>query len=110
MTKQEYEELQSRFKSSGKTLKEFLNEEGVAYSTYNYWRKKAADETEFLPMAPIEVRPTVEPSVKANLGRIQSTGVMIAFPNGVRARFGSGSEGVLMEVLNRSMNPGHVLP
>ena len=35
-------------------------------------------------------------------------GVTIAFPNGVRAHFGSGSEGVLMDVLTKSMS--HVLP
>ena len=31
------------------------------------------------------------------------------FPNGLRAHFGSGTEGVLLELLNKSLS-AHVLP
>lgn len=53
MTKLKFEELQHKFQSSGKTLKAFLAEEGVAYSTYNYWSRKMRDEAVTLPIAPI---------------------------------------------------------
>lgn len=47
MTKEEYEVLQSDILQSGKTGKDYLDEVGVNYSTYNYWRKKllAAKDT-----------------------------------------------------------------
>lgn len=40
---------------------------------------------------------------------VELPGVTLAFPNGVKAHFGRGSEAVLMEVLSQSMS-GHVLP
>ena len=40
MTKQEFFELQDEVSASDKTLKDFLQEKGICYSTYNYWRKK----------------------------------------------------------------------
>ena len=44
-----------------------------------------------------------------SLSGVGIPGVTLAFPNGVRAHFGRGSESVLMEVLTQSMC-GHVLP
>ena len=38
MTKEEFAELQLRHQKSGKTLKEYLRETGLGYSTYNYWK------------------------------------------------------------------------
>ncbi|MDE7345180.1 MAG: hypothetical protein K2N48_00375 [Muribaculaceae bacterium] len=40
MTKTEFQDLQIRAAASGMTLKAFLQAEGVAYSTYNYWCRK----------------------------------------------------------------------
>lgn len=111
MNKLEFEGLQRKFNESGMTLKLFLKGEGVAYSTYNYWnnKTKAENSAEAMPMAPITLQLSHEedpsPHVKGGTGL---PGVTLAFPNGVRAHFGSGSEGVLMEVLTKSM--GYVLP
>lgn len=109
MTKQDFKELQLKFNNSGMTLKAFLGQEGVAYSTYNYWSNKARTESEPLPVAPISIRePESCHAGEARLADITLPGVTLAFPNGVRAHFGSGSESVLMDVLTKSM--GHVLP
>lgn len=108
MNKMEFEELQRKFNTSGITLKLFLKEEGVSYSTYNYWRNKinAEDKDTSMPMAPIALQSiqngTTSPS-SMNGEIVNLPGVTLAFPNGVRAHFGSGSECVLMEVLTKSM-------
>ena len=104
MTKSEFQELQSRVASCDTTLKEFLRTEGVAYSTYNYWCKKMKSEAEPLPMAPISIRTESGMTTEAVLiSGVELPGVTLAFPNGVRAHFGRGSEHVLMEVLSKSM-------
>ena len=110
MTKSEFQELQFRAVSCGTTLKEFLRSEGVAYSTYNYWSKKLKAEAEPMPIAPISILKTSGPFPEASpMSGVELPGVTLAFPNGVRAHFGRGSEGVLMEVLSQSMSD-HVLP
>ncbi len=103
MTKSEFQQLQVRASSCSTTIKEFLRAEGVAYSTYNYWSKKAKAEAESLPMAPISIRNNSAPAVSA-MTEVELPGVTLAFPNGVRAHFGRGSERVLMEVLSQSMS------
>ena len=109
MTKSEFEELQLKFNTSGMTLKSFLKSEGVAYSTYNYWSRKVKAESRSLPIAPIELREPSRPlQTAAMLSEVELPGVTLAFPNGVRAHFGRGSEIVLMDVLTKSMS--HVLP
>lgn len=108
MTKQEYLEIQSEVLSGGKRLKLILAEHGVPYATYNYWRNKFTSSDENLPIAPISIK---EPEVAERhsiLEDVDATGVVLAFPNGLRAHFGRGSEQVLMEVLNKSLS--HVLP
>ncbi len=40
MTKEEFEVLQLDLQQSGKSVKDYLHDAGVNYSTYNYWRKK----------------------------------------------------------------------
>ncbi len=102
MTKSEFQELQLRAASCGTTLKEFLRAEGVAYSTYNYWCKKTKSEAETLPIAPISIRSDSYTTSMAMTG-VDLPGVTLAFPNGVKAHFGRGSEQVLMEVLTKSM-------
>ncbi|WP_289684983.1 MULTISPECIES: hypothetical protein [Muribaculaceae] len=104
MTKSEFQDLQVRAASCGTTLKAFLSAEGVAYSTYNYWSKKVKAEAEPMPIAPISIRKDSFPSSHGHaLSEVELPGVTLAFPNGVRAHFGRGSEGVLMEVLTQSM-------
>lgn len=110
MTKLDFEELQHKFQNSGMTLKAFLKMEGVAYSTYNYWSKKLRDEAVSLPIAPIALREPHDTYVSGDvfMSNVELPGVTLAFPNGVRAHFGRGSENILMDVLTKSMS--HVLP
>lgn len=104
MTKSGFQELQIKAASRGTTLKEFLRGEGVAYSTYNYWCKKLKAEAEPMPIAPISIhRPSGALSESLSMSGVELSGVTLAFPNGVRAHFGRGSESVLMEVLSQSM-------
>lgn len=109
MTRSDFEELQVKLKASGMALKSFLKTEGVPYSTFNYWSRKFRDESRPLPMAPIELLPREAGMREAvSLSGVEVPGVTVSFPNGVRAHFGRGSEGALMDVLSKSM--GHVQP
>lgn len=109
MTKSEFQELQVRAASCDTTLKEFLRIEGVAYSTYNYLSKKLKAEANPMPIAPISISRPSEPIPETvSMSGVELPGVTLAFPNGVKAHFGRGSEAVLMEVLTQSM-PDHVL-
>lgn len=108
MTKQEYLEKQSEVLSGGKRLKSILAEHGVPYSTYNYWRNKFTSSGENLPIAPISIKDAEVSGRHSTFEKVDATGVVLAFPNGLRAHFGRGSEQVLMEVLNKSLS--HVLP
>ena len=56
MTREEYEDLRTEVSESGRTLKSVLSERGIAYSTYNYWRRKAASLSPHQPLAPISVK------------------------------------------------------
>lgn len=104
MTKSEFQELQVKAASCGTTLKEFLRTEGVAYSTYNYWCKKIKAESESLPIAPISIRAEHHASSSpVSMSGVELPGVTLAFPNGVKAHFGRGSEQMLMEVLSQSI-------
>lgn len=109
MNKSDFEVLQLKFNRSGMTLKSFLGQEGISYSTYNYWSKKTRSESESLPVAPISISESpAEHSDAIRMGGVAIPGVTLAFPNGLRAHFGNGSEKILMEVLSKSM--GHVQP
>ena len=66
MTKPEFQDLQKRSAASGMTLKSFFQDEGVAYSTYNYRCRKRKAETETQLIAPISIlRETHEASNKS---------------------------------------------
>ena len=103
MTREEFEALRNRIKTSGGTLKSFLKAEGIAYSTYNYWRRKLEAEKHVHPMAPISIREPQGVNAENPLAGVGLPGVTVAFPNGLRAHFGQGSERVLMEVFDRSL-------
>ena len=104
MTREEFEALRNRVKTSGGTLKTFLKAEGIAYSTYNYWERKTRAEREPHPIAPITIREHRGRFVENMMSGVGVPGVTLAFPNGLKAHFGQGSEMVLMEVLNRSLD------
>lgn len=109
MSKNEFIELQHRQHESGKTLKEFLIEIGVGYSTYNYWRRKYLATDAPHELAPISFRASANASVESPLFcKEVPSGATLLFPNGLRAHFGSGTESMLMSLLKESLS-GHVL-
>ena len=106
MTKEEFEVLQLDLQQSGKSVKDYLHDAGVNYSTYNYWRKKMTEkESSKSELAPISF---TQPSDPVFSGAVPS-GATLLFPNGLRAHFVSGTESVLLELLNKSLST-HVLP
>lgn len=110
MTKEEFAELQLRHQKSGKTLKEYLRETGLGYSTYNYWRKKYLAVEEPHELAPISFRKPEHPSADTlPFSQDLPSGATLLFPNGLRAHFGTGTESMLMELLEKSLET-HVLP
>ena len=48
MNRQEFEELALQVQQSNLPLKSYLQQIGVSYSTYHYWRKKCAAEKDSL--------------------------------------------------------------
>lgn len=107
MNRSEFEELEMQLQQSGLPLKSYLQQVGVSYSTYHYWRKKCAVEKDGpkQELAPISFK---QPAVELALGEQVPQGVALLFPNGLRAHFGSGSEKLLMELLTHSLEGGHV--
>ena len=110
MTKEEFSELQFRHQESGKTLKEYLKEMGIGYSTYNYWRKKFLCEEEPHELVPISFMSEGNHATETlSFPKDMPAGATLLFPNGLRAHFGSGTESMLMELLEKSL-VSHVLP
>ena len=110
MTREEFAELQLRHQKSGRTLKEYLRETGLCYSTYNYWRRKYLAAEEPHELAPISFMKQEHPSTDTlPFGRDLPCGATLLFPNGLRAHFGTGTESMLMELLEKSL-VSHVLP
>ena len=118
MNRQEFEELALQVQQSNLPLKSYLQQIGVSYSTYHYWRKKCSVERNSIKqeLAPISFKQAVTESSQeeqfphgvALLFPNGLRGVALLFPNGLRAHFGSGSEEILMEVLTQSLRGGHV--
>ena len=110
MTKEEFITLQLHHHESCKTLREYLKEKGVGYSTYYYWRKRYLTDEEPHELAPISFRAcSDQPTETLPFPKDIPTGATLLFPNGLRAHFGTGMEGLLMDVLERSL-VSHVLP
>ena len=107
MTKEEFEVLQLDLQQSGKSIKSYLHDAGICYSTYNYWKKKAEAEAKPVrDLAPISF--TGRQSDPGFTG-VVPTGATLLFPNGLRAHFGSGTEELLRDLLDKSLM-SHVLP
>ena len=108
MTKEQFEELQLNLQRSDMNQKTYLHQIGVSYSTYNYWRKKLQEEAcdKSQELAPISFR---ESSPTLHFCEQLPSGVTLLFPNGLRAHFGSGSESMLNDLLDKSLT-SHVLP
>lgn len=107
MTKEGFTEFQHSFEQSGLPLMVYLQQSGISYSTYYYWRKKFGlpDKVSSV-LAPIAF--SSSPSSPVSPETIPS-GTTLLFPNGLRAHFGPGSERVLMELFDKSLS-AYVLP
>lgn len=109
MTKDEFVSLQLEYHQSGKSLKAFLKDSGICYSTNHYWNKKyksADTPQELAPIMFIETR--VKESVSPVSPNDVPSGTTLLFPNGLRAHFGRGAESILVEILKKSLS-SHVL-
>lgn len=107
MNRSEFEELEMQLQQSGLPLKSYLQQVGVSYSTYHYWHKKCSvgkgGVKQELP--PISFK---QAATEFSLGEQVPQGVALLFPNGLRAHFGNGSEKLLVELLNQSLQSSHV--
>ena len=114
MNRQEFEELELQLQQSGLPLKSYLlplksylQQIGVSYSTYHYWRRKCSVDRSSIKqeLAPISFKQTfTESSQEEQLPH----GVALLFPNGLRAHFRIGSEDLLKEIFTQSLRDGHV--
>ena len=110
MTKDEFTSLQLQYQQSGKSLKQFLSDTGICYSNYHYWDKKYKIVDAPKELAPIMfMKARTRESASAASANDMPSGSTLLFPNGLRAHFGTGTEGILMEILKKSLS-GHVLP
>lgn len=107
MNRLEFEKLDLQVQQSGLPLKSYLQQVGISYSTYHYWRKKCSVDRNSIKqeLAPISFKQTATESF---LEEQAPYGVALLFPNGLRAHFGNGSEEILMELLTQSLRGGHV--
>ena len=107
MNRTAFEELELQVQQSGLPLKLHLQQIGVSYSTYHYWRKKCSVDGNNVKqeLAPISFK---QPPAEPVLGEQVPQGVSLLFPNGLRAHFGNGSEKLLMEVLTQNLQGNHV--
>lgn len=107
MNRQEFEELELQVQQSDLPLKSYLQQIGVSYSTYHYWRRKCSVDRSSIKheLAPISFKQAfTESSQEEQLPH----GVALLFPNGLRAHFGSGSEDLLKEIFTQSLRDGYV--
>ena len=107
MNRQEFEELELQLQQSDLPLKSYLQQLGVSYLTYHYWRKKCSVDKNSVKqeLAPISFK---QAATESSLEEQVPHGVALLFPNGLRAHFGSGSEEMLMELLTQSLRGDHV--
>ena len=107
MNRTEFEELEKQVQQSGLSLKSYLRQIGVSYSTYHYWQKKySAEQDSIKPeLAPINIK---RPTAELSLDEQAPYDVALLVPNGLSANFGSGPEKLLREVLNKSLQVGQV--
>lgn len=107
MDRLEFEELELHVQQSNLPLKSYLQQIGVSYSTYHYWRRKYSVDMNSVKqeLAPISFKQTATETYPEEQ---MPHGVAVLFPNGLRAHFGNGSEEILMERFTRSLRGGHV--
>ena len=94
MTKEEFMQLSSTIKCSGKSIKSYCREQSISYSTYNYWRKKYQSSAIAGPLAPVSF---ALPSVGRET--VRPSGVVIQLPTGVQIEFAQSNDAVALQVL-----------
>lgn len=104
MTREEFLQLESAIKCSGKTIKAYCQEQSISYSTYNYWHKKYQSSGVSGPLAPVSF---------AAQGYSQSSNkpssVVIQLPTGVQIEFAQSNDAVALQVLT-GICSSYVLP
>ena len=107
MTKDDFLQLQELQRNSGLSLMKYLQEKGLSYSTYNYWKRKflcqESEESE-IPFAQVCLRPSTEVALPSPTGHIT-----LCFPNGVHVCLDAGMEESASRLIT-SYPYGHVLP
>ena len=104
MTKEEFEILKCEQKESGKSIKAYLSGRGICFTSYYYWKKKFEQANPEVSLVPVEIHNDTDSHfLSIDTSGNEPVGVSVAFPNGLKAHFGRGSEGVLMEVLRKSL-------
>lgn len=78
MTKDDFLQLQELQHNSGLPLMKYLRENGLSYSTYNYWKRKFLAQDSEVPFAQVCLRPSTEVILPSLAGHIT-----LCFPNGV---------------------------
>ena len=110
MTKDEFISLQLEYHQSGKSLKAFLKDSGICYSTYHYWNKKYKSADTPQELSPIMfMKAMTRESAPAVTANDMPSGTSLLFPNGLRAHFGPGANDILVEIPMKSLS-NHVLP
>ena len=107
MTKDDFLQLQELQRNSGLPLMKYLRENGMSYSTYNYWKHKflyqESEESE-VPFAQVCLRPSTEVVLPSLAGHMT-----LYFPNGVHVCLDAGMEESASRLIT-SYPYGHVLP
>lgn len=107
MNRLEFEKLELQLQQSNLPLKSYLQQIGISYSTYHYWRRKSSVDRHSIKQEPAPI--SFKQAVTESSPEEQAPhGVAVLFPNGLRAHFGNGSEEILMELFTQSLRNGHV--
>ena len=107
MTRDDFLQLQALQRNSGLSLMKYLQEIGLSYSTYHYWKRKfrsADSEEQDIPFAQVSLLPSVEAVPSVHAGRIN-----LCFPNGVHVHLDAGMEESASRLIT-SYPYSHVLP
>ena len=94
MSKEEFLQLESTIKISGKSIKSYCREQSISYSTYNYWRKKYHMPAIVGQLAPVSF---THPSV--GMETVRTSSVVIQLPTGVQIEFAQSDDAVALQVL-----------
>ena len=104
MTKEEFLQLETTVKCSGKSVKSYCKEQSIPYSTYNYWRKKYLSPASAGPLAPVSFA-----SQGSSPSSNKTSSVVIQLPTGVQIEFAQSNDAVALQVLT-GMCSSYVLP